>query len=208
MRKFISKSLGLVLIFGMCMVLSGGTNKQIDTIENDEGYVIAAAAANIIEYFYTNKIIEPFSDTIKVYMTKEEIDKIKDEVFLYEAEIEMLAKVIYRESRGSSDMHRAAVAWVILNRVDNKDYGNTIKEVITSPNQFAWFDNTPILEEHYNIAYDVVTRWIIEKHGYLNTGRILPKDYLFFTGDGKFNYFRQNYKSTSYWNWSLPNVYE
>lgn len=38
--------------------------------------------------------------------------------------------------------------------------------------------------------------------------RGVPSDYLWFSGDGKHNYFRNAYKGGETWDWSLPSPYE
>lgn len=150
-----------------------------------------------------------YSDKIKILVTDQEKQFINNELEKLEKEITMISKVIYREAGGISDFsHRAAVAWCILNRVNSKDYGDSIEEVITAPYQFAWIDDTPVEEDNYNIAKDVVTRWLFEKQGFENVGRVLPPDYYFFTGDGQYNYFRQTIDSNYYWNWSYDNPYQ
>ena len=120
----------------------------------------------------------------------------------------MLAKLVYREARGiKSDSHKAAVIWCVLNRIDNGNYGSSIKEVITAKHQFAWVPKTPVKEEFYNLAEDVIIRWLLEKEGLDNVGRVLPNDYLFFAGRNGKNYFRKSYRSREYWDWSLENPY-
>lgn len=133
----------------------------------------------------------------------EELDK-------YEKDVEMIAKVVYREARGLPLEHQAAVVWTILNRVDAKDrFGNTIEEVITSPNQYAWNPDTPLTTEQLWIARDVVEKWIMEKVNNNEEGRVLPKDYYFFSaGDDNTNWFRKEYESTEIWNWELENPYQ
>ena len=157
------------------------------------------------------KILEEkkvYSNQIKILVTEEERKEIGDKVNNLENEIIMISKVIYREAGGISDFsHRAAVAWCILNRVDSEKYGNSIEEVITSPYQFAWIENTPVEEDNYNIAKDVVTRWIFEKKGVEEVGRVLPSDYYFFIGDGQYNYFKQTIDSNYYWDWSYETPY-
>lgn len=132
---------------------------------------------------------------------------VEEKINSLEKEKEMIAKVVYREARGSSKQHQAAVVWVILNRVDAKGYGNTIEEVITRPNQFAWIPNTPVLDEHLELAEDVLRRWLLEKTGVKEVGRVLPSDYLFFAASNGQNYFRQNFDSDTCWNWNLKNPY-
>ena len=57
-----------------------------------------------------------------------------------EAEVEMLARLIWGEARGiPSDMHKAAVVWCVLNRVDAEGWPDTVAEVVTQPHQFAGY---------------------------------------------------------------------
>lgn len=127
-----------------------------------------------------------------------------------EEDIEMLAKLIWGEARGvESTTEKAAVVWCVLNRVDAKGYPNTIAEVVTQRKQFVGYDaDYPATETNKLIAEDVLRRWYAEKTGITNVGRILPKDYIYFTGDGKQNHFTSEWKSDDTWDWSLPSPYE
>lgn len=51
-------------------------------------------------------------------------------------------------------------------------------------------------------------RWNAEKNGETDVGRVLPKEYTFFIGDGFENHFTDEWKSTDYWDWPLPSPYE
>lgn len=129
-----------------------------------------------------------------------------------EAEVEMLAKTIWGEARGvKSTTEKAAVAWCILNRVDGKGYacGGDIEYVLTFPGQFVGYnEDNPVTAECKKIAADVLTRWAVEKAGAEDAGRVLPKQYIYFTGDGKHNYFTDEWKGGNTWDWSLPSPYE
>lgn len=154
-------------------------------------------------------IMTNYSDEIQVQVTEEQKNKISDKVEELDNEIKMLAKLIYREARGiNSTDQKAAVVWCVLNRVDNGNYGSSISKVITAKHQFAWVPKTPVKEEFYNLAEDVIIRWFLEKEGLDNVGRVLPNDYLFFAGRNGLNYFRKNYHSKEYWDWSLQSPYE
>ena len=125
-----------------------------------------------------------------------------------ESDIIMLAKTLYGECRGvDNDIEKAAVAWCILNRVD-KGYG-TIEEVIIAPNQFTGYDiNNPLNDDLMEISKDVLIRWYREKSGESDVGRVLPSDYIYFSGDGRRNWFRSDYYSNDYWDWDCINVYD
>lgn len=208
MKRFIRIVVLVVLIIG-CVILA--TIPTAAKTSNEDEPVVAAAAAKIMNISIENILNEskyiPYSETINVRMSVEDIQEVNLELQQLNTEIEMLSKVIYREARGLDATHRAAVVWCILNRVDHEGYGDTIQSTLTSPNQFAYYPDTPVLDSHTEIAKDVVTRWLIEHKGYSDVGRVLPQDYLFFTGDGQFNYFRQNFNSTTFWNWNMDSPY-
>jgi hypothetical protein len=123
-------------------------------------------------------------------------------------EVELIGRTIWGEAEGVNDKaEQAAVAWCILNRVD--DSGKTIEEVVTAPNQFQGFYRvTGEVPEHFlQLAEDVLLRWRMEKAGADDVGRVLPADYLFFIGDGARNYFSKEWKATDYWGWTLKSPY-
>ncbi len=124
----------------------------------------------------------------------------------------MMARVMYLEARGvKSKTEIACIGWTILNRVDAK-FKASIAAVITAPNQFAYRASAPTTSDYgYSLvalATDVLDRWSREKAGQTNVGRVLPKDYLWYAGDGKHNYFRNAYRGGTRWNFSLPSPYE
>ena len=49
-----------------------------------------------------------------------------------------MARNIYHESRGEPEKGRAAVAYVVLNRVESSSFPNSPCAVITQPSQFSW----------------------------------------------------------------------
>lgn len=123
----------------------------------------------------------------------------------------MIAKTIYGEARGIySITEQACIIWTILNRVD-AGYG-TIEEVITAPYQFAYRSGFPTTDDYdrdlVELAKDVIARWEAEKTGVADVGRVLPKGYLWYSGDGRHNYFRNSYRGSQNWNYSLTSPYE
>lgn len=131
-------------------------------------------------------------------------------VTLDPTEVELIGRTIWGEAGGvKSKAERAAVAWCILNRVDG--WGQTIEEVVTAPHQFKGYrpaDKWGECPQRYlDLAADVLTRWYAEKAGAEDVGRVLPPQYRFFIGDGKRNHFSIKWKSTDYWDWSLPDPY-
>lgn len=123
--------------------------------------------------------------------------------------INQIAQVIYNEARGIPDKaEQAAVAWCILNRVDTEGFPDTITAVIQQPYQFAWSAKTPIKDELRELAADVYDRWMLEKTGEDNVGRVLPAEYLYFYGKNGRNHFRTEWRGGLTYDWALESPYE
>lgn len=200
----------------VCAKCEASDNNEVTVGENThqiEHVTEAAETTNIKESEDTIDVI----DTITEDVTTENAEVTEEatgeavEIIMYftEKDIIALAKVLYSECRGvPSDMEKACVAWTACNRVD-AEYGDTIYDVLTTPNQFAYHKNTPVTEELYDLALDVLTRWNDEKNGITSVGRVLPKEYMWFRGDGKHNYFRNAFSGKyDIWDYSLDNPYD
>jgi|GEM_PF-1154813 len=129
-----------------------------------------------------------------------------------EEDITFLAKTLYGECRGvASKDEQAAVAWCILNRVSSPRFkGDTVREIVTAPYQFSGYSESfPVTDDLKELAIDVLKRWHAEYCGLAeDVGRTLPCDYFFFHGDGERNYFRKEFNSKTYWDWSFDSPYE
>lgn len=53
-------------------------------------------------------------------------------------EVDCLAKNIYHEARGESELGQKAVAWVTLNRTENPSFPDTVCGVVLQSHQFSW----------------------------------------------------------------------
>lgn len=113
-----------------------------------------------------------------------------------EEDAALIARVIWAEGRGLPEPEQAAVAWCILNRVDES--GGTIAGTAAAPGQFVIGE---LHEAQLAIARDVLARWEREKAGETDVGRTLPPGYLWFTGDGQHNWFRSAYQGGDVWRW-------
>lgn len=126
---------------------------------------------------------------------------------LCEDEITVLAKLVWGEARGCTTTEQAAVIWCVLNRVDSENpyYPDDVIGVATQPYQFMGYrESNPVTDELVVLARDVLARWKTKTQD----GRVLPKEYVFFHGDGKHNYFRVNFKNDyNYWDWRLDSPY-
>lgn len=154
-----------------------------------------------------------------VYVPVEKTVEIETERIVYESlpadeyraeELDALARLLYGEYRGVSIDQQAAVVWCVLNRVDsdNPYFPDSVLEVITQPYQFAGYSpNNPVLDNLRLTAEDVVRRWELEKLGVGEVGRILPKEYLFFTGNGTVNTYTTQHHGGITWYFTAKSPY-
>ena len=108
-------------------------------------------------------------------------------------DVEAIARTLYGECRGAETVsEQEAVAWVILNRLD-AGYADTVLGVVSAPGQFAGYSpEHPLWPELVEIAERVLRMHHREQLGE-SVERVLPREYLWFSGDGVRNYFRCEY---------------
>ena len=115
------------------------------------------------------------------------------EMYFTEDDVAAMAKMLWGEARGCTRDNQIKCAWVVCNRVDDDRFPNTIQGVLTQPSQFHGYDPTyPVTSELYDVAFDVLTRWSYEKQG-IPVRRELPESFLWFTGNGSENIFREEW---------------
>lgn len=136
-----------------------------------------------------------------------------------DADAQALAQMAWGECRGVADLdaggniispacQQAAAMWVALNRFDAGYKGEWIADIVAAPSQFhGYAADNPVDDELLALAYDVLERWQAEKTGAADVGRVIPADYLFFTGVGEYNHFTKEYGTGIYYTWELPDVY-
>lgn len=125
-----------------------------------------------------------------------------------DAEVDALARLVYGEARSCAVEGQAAVVWCVLNRADDERFPDTVMGVITQPGQFFGYrESNPVLPEMVEVVEDVLMRYNAEQSGVESVGRVLPREYLYFSGDGKTNYFTTTYASTDVWDWSAWSPY-
>lgn len=212
MRKMLTRLVFLIVIFAFlfCMgslFISGSDTSETEDIVNKESTPVNKA----IDYSELNKqkYLPP-----QVFAEVEETEQVSDTYILQtdEESIIVLCKMVWGEARGCSAMQQAGCVWCVLNRVDSDDpfYPDDIIEVVTQQYQFCGYNpGYPVEPEIRELVEDVLTRWEKEMDGEENVGRVLPQEYLWFTGDGVRNYFRDAYSGKfNVWDWSLENPYE
>ena len=112
-------------------------------------------------------------------------------MYYTDADVVAVAKMLYGESRGCTVDNQRKAVWCVLNRVDDERYPDSIIEVLTQSGQFHGYNpNHPVWDDLTAVAEDVLTRWSLEKQG-VAVNRELPKSFLYFTGTGSENIFRE-----------------
>ena len=115
------------------------------------------------------------------------------EMYFTDADVVAVAKMLYGESRGCTVDNQQKAVWCVLNRVDDERYPDSIIAVLSQSGQFHGYSpNHPVWDELTAVAEDVLTRWSLEKQG-VAVNRELPKSFLYFTGTGQENIFREAY---------------
>ena len=80
----------------------------------------------------------------------------KNSLYITKSDIDLMAKLVYAESRGEPFDGKVAVASVVLNRVQSPDFPNSIKEVIFEPRAFSCVKNNSIKANPDQNCYDAV----------------------------------------------------
>lgn len=114
-------------------------------------------------------------------------------MYFTEDDVAAVAKMLWGEARGCTRDNQIKCAWVVCNRVDDERFPDTIRGVLSQPHQFHGYDPSyPVTDELYSVAFDVLARWSYEKQG-IPVRRELAKSFLWFTGNGEENIFREEY---------------
>lgn len=113
------------------------------------------------------------------------MEAIPDELV---AEAALLA---WGEYSGTDYAQRTAPIWCACNRADA--WGLTLGEVMHSDAFHGLLTEREVPDEWYDLARETLARWELEKAGYIDVGRTLPSEYLYFGGNGEYNTYRAQY---------------
>ena len=111
------------------------------------------------------------------------------------ADVAMISRTIWGETRGCCEAEQRAQAWCILNRVDDPRFPDSIEAVVTAPNQFQGYSPNVPAEDFWDMAREILILW----H---NGEREIPADMCWCSGDGKHQTFRNSWERTAetrYW---------
>lgn len=108
---------------------------------------IFGAASNAMELPRPKPLLYTDAEPVKVenLVIDEDYDAPDAELFLAstrtqfsEQDLNCLSEAVYHEARGESSQGQAAVAEVILNRVDSRAFPRTVCGVVNQPSQFSY----------------------------------------------------------------------
>ncbi|MEG2354111.1 MAG: cell wall hydrolase [Clostridium sp.] len=130
-------------------------------------YIIASLVMLNLFLLYPIKKVEATycaQETKSLYLDKNKSVNVFNNsgVYLTQSDIDLMAKIVYGESRGEPFDGKVAVASVILNRVKDSRFPDTVPEVITSPGAFSCVCDGVIdvvaSEECYSAVYEAILR--------------------------------------------------
>lgn len=116
---------------------------------------------------------------------------------LTSSEVTMLAKTVWGAARGCTPEEQRLVVWTVLQRVDAggvfAQY-DTIEAAITAPGQFAGYnENHPVDPDIYDLCLEVLSDWQSGAEPPTHEIYAPTAPYYFFDGDGRHNWFREEW---------------
>lgn len=104
-------------------------------------------------------------------------------------ELEAMVLTLAGECYDDKVQDKRLVCEVILNRVSDGRFGDSVLEVVSAPNQFAWYweQSRPISDNDYDVASEALNDW------YENDCEALSEYLFFVAGDNRENVFRSEY---------------
>lgn len=154
-------------MLALSVIMLGFTAKSIDT---DVEPIIEVSAPAIEFMEEAPESIDPEEECFEIVVTSTQSAPAP---IVDEAELEMLACVIYQEAGAdaASDEARYMVGDVVLNRIADERFPNTMEEVLTQERQYGRFCQTGVVwpdraakpeeaaavERAYSTAFDLLT---------------------------------------------------
>ena len=174
--------------------LEDDTNRQLDELYEAE------TETKLLEVQIELNAVDQIEDPMEHFIAYMEVcERYKDwvgmPITIYDMysddEIYLLQRMVETETHGADFMSKVHVAEVVLNRIDNERWPNTMEGVITQDNQFA-YDRTTITESteravEYAFMMEDDTQGALSFHSMAKTdtfGR-----YVFYMNDGSHNFY-------------------
>lgn len=142
-----------------------------------------------------SKEVQPIESSVEVRQTELVFQAIEEPATeapapqWSEDELEAMVLTLAGECYDDKEADKRLVCEVILNRVSDGRFGDTVVEVVSSPNQFNgyWSQSRPVSENDYEVAEQALTEW------YENDCEALSEYLYFSAGDNRENSFRKEF---------------
>lgn len=116
---------------------------------------------------------------------------------LTNSDVTLLAKTVWGEARGCTPEEQRLVVWTVLQRVDADGafaQYDTIEAVITAPGQFVGYnENHPVDPDIYDLCLEALADWQSGAEPPTHEIYAPTVPYYFFDGDGRHNWFREEW---------------
>ena len=169
-----------------------GARKLVTTLAVSAALAIHVAATGVCPT-YTPSVHMPRGTNVPVIVSDEDV-KPKKQWEPDESDIVALAKTLYGECRGCSELQQRAVCWAVLNRVDDPRFPDTVIGVVSAKSQLQGYSpNNPVWDSLYQVADSVLRDW----HDGVN--RVFGPEMVYFHGNGRINLFRSVYDGPDEW---------
>ncbi|MDD6796098.1 MAG: cell wall hydrolase [Clostridiaceae bacterium] len=140
MKNFLKLFL-ICLALSLFILLSHSISVKADTVsQNTE---IVNTTSNDSNSQNIDDVVEVFNNGSKT-------------LYLTQSDVDLMAKLVYAESRGEPYEGKVAVASVVLNRVLSPKFPNTVRDVIFQPKAFSCVKNSDIKAFPDNTCYSAV----------------------------------------------------
>lgn len=140
--------------FSLCFTLSMFLIATIAKAQVLTSSSTTCSQAKLINFENMNKSNINENEVVQVF------NHGQDKLYITQNDIELMAKLVYAESRGEPFDGKIAVASVVLNRVISPKFPNSIKDVIFQPNAFSCVSNGTIVaypdQACYNAVYEAI----------------------------------------------------
>lgn len=187
--KIVILSLATMFIFTACSLNAQEVEKESISKLDYEDFSTKELISTIEhEDFSTKEVSSTIAPTVTV-LSIEKVEDIEEVKMFSDEEFQAITRTLAGECYDDKLEDKKKVVEVILNRVSNEKFDNTVLEVVSAKGQFCgyWKQSRPISESDIQIAEETLERW------YANDCETLS-DYLFFhAGPDRENIFRVEY---------------
>ena len=110
-------------------------------------------------------------------------------------DVDLLSRMVWGEGRGVSRNEQKLIVWTALNRVDHRNYPNTIAGVVWARGQFVGYSSRhPVTVAIRQMTMEVLEAWDRGEQAKVYPPFARTPNYLYFHGDGRHNWFRETFR--------------